>query len=275
LADPIRVATVRGTGLLGTPPEAAFDRLARLASKVLHARVGMVSLLDDCHLHVKSLVGLPGQGGGGRLPVEESFCQHVVITGRALLVDDARENELTRDLALVRAGVARSYAGVPLVLPGRQVAGALSVADSEPRAWQPEQVEILEDLAASVQTEIELRAMQRPRRRPKRAPAAGQDAELARYLAGVFREDSRRGLKQVADALRQKDAPAVARAAGELKGSSGQVGAAHTQAISAELQAVAETGELGSARALLRRLEAAVDATQSALSSAVPENAQK
>jgi signal transduction histidine kinase/CheY-like chemotaxis protein len=103
----------------------------------------------------------------------------------------------------------------------------------------------------------------------------GEDSQLIRDLAGLFREDSRRGLKQVADALRQKDAQGVARAAHALKGSSGQLGAARTEAISAELQAVAETGELGSAKVLLRRLETAVDAAQSALTTALPEGAAK
>ena len=102
-----------------------------------------------------------------------------------------------------------------------------------------------------------------------------QNSQLIRDLAGLFREDSRRGLKQVADALRQKDAQGVARAAHALKGSSGQLGAARTEAISAELQAVAETGELGSAKALLRRLETAVDAAQSALTTALPETPTK
>ena len=98
-----------------------------------------------------------------------------------------------------------------------------------------------------------------------------QNSQLIRDLAGLFREDSRRGLKQVADALSQWDAQGVARAAHALKGSSGQLGAARTEAISAELEAVAETGELGSAKALLRRLETAVDAAQSALTTALPE----
>ncbi len=102
-----------------------------------------------------------------------------------------------------------------------------------------------------------------------------QNSQLIRDLAGLFREDSRRGLKQVADALREKDARGVARAAHALKGSSGQLGAARTEAISAELQAVAETGELGSAKVLLRRLETAVDAAQSALTSALPETPTK
>ena len=98
-----------------------------------------------------------------------------------------------------------------------------------------------------------------------------RDSELIKSLAGLFREDSKRELKQVADALREKDAQGVARAAHALKGSSGQLGATRTEAISAELQAVAETGELGDAKALLRRLETAVDAAQSALSTALPE----
>jgi CheY-like chemotaxis protein len=98
-------------------------------------------------------------------------------------------------------------------------------------------------------------------------------SQLIRDLAGLFREDSKRGLAQVARALREKDAQGVARAAHALKGSSGQLGAERTQAISAELQAVAETGELSSAKALLRRLETAVDAAQSALTTALPDGA--
>jgi PAS domain S-box-containing protein len=98
------------------------------------------------------------------------------------------------------------------------------------------------------------------------------DSQLMRSLAGLFREDSKRGLKQVADALRERDAQGVARAAHALKGSSSQLGASRTEAISAELQAVAESGELGSAKALLRRLESAVDAAQDALSSALPDD---
>jgi two-component system sensor histidine kinase/response regulator len=158
LADPVRLAMLRSTGLVGTPQEEAFDRLAGLARKVLKAPVGMVSLLDDRHLHVKSCVGLPDLAKAGRVPVTESFCQHVVITEQALVVNDAREHELTRDLAIVKSGMALAYAGVPLVLAGGFVVGTLSVADSEPRTWAPEEVDLLRDLAASVLTEIEMRA---------------------------------------------------------------------------------------------------------------------
>jgi GAF domain-containing protein len=297
LADPVRLAALRGTGLIGAPREDAFDRLSGLARKVLQVPIGMVSLVDDRHLHVKSCAGLPGLAKAGRVPASESFCQHVVITQAALVVDDAREHELTCDLAIVKAGKMRAYAGVPLRLHGGSVVGTLCVADVEPRAWKPDEIDILEDLAASVVTEIELRTEVNARERAEaEAQPAAENADLdvtvlrrltadtatksesqqmVRYLAGMFREDSRRGLKQVADALRHKDAQGVARAAHALKGSSGQLGATRTEAISAELEAVAVTGELGSAKALLRRLETAVDAAQSALSSALPEGTAK
>ena len=54
--------------------------------------------------------------------------------------------------------MALAYAGVPLVLSGGFVIGALSVTDSKPRAWKAGEIEILHDLAASVLTEIEMRA---------------------------------------------------------------------------------------------------------------------
>ena len=75
-----------------------------------------------------------------------------------LVVEDAREHELTQGLAIVKSGKALAYAGVPLTLPGGYVVGTLCVADSKPRAWKAEEIGLLETLACSVLTEIEMRA---------------------------------------------------------------------------------------------------------------------
>src|SRR5215210_6178708 len=150
LSDPVRVAKLRATGLLGSPQEEAFDRLAGLAVKVLKAPVGMVTLLNDTHMHVKSCVGMPELAEAGRLPVTESFCQHVVAASEPLIVKDAREHERTKDLAIVKSGMALAYAGVPLTLPGGLTVGTLCVADAMPRTWTADEIEILEGLAQSV-----------------------------------------------------------------------------------------------------------------------------
>jgi PAS domain S-box-containing protein len=158
LADPVRVAMLRGTGLIGSPQEEAFDRLAGLARKVLKAPTAMITLLDDAHLHAKSCAGPRDVVKSGRTPVKETFCQHVVRSGEPLVVDDAREHELTSGLAAVKSGKALAYAGVPLTLHGGFVVGTLCVLDTKPRAWKADDVSILEDLARSVLTEIEMRA---------------------------------------------------------------------------------------------------------------------
>src|SRR6185503_13678623 len=51
-----------------------------------------------------------------------------------------------------------SYAGVPLTTRGGQAAGTLCVIDTLPRVWSPRDVALLQDLAASVVTEMELRS---------------------------------------------------------------------------------------------------------------------
>src|SRR3712207_3739378 len=46
LADPRRLAALRATGLLDTPPEPSFDRIVALARRVLGASAAVVSLLE-------------------------------------------------------------------------------------------------------------------------------------------------------------------------------------------------------------------------------------
>ncbi|HEV2149083.1 MAG TPA: hypothetical protein VGR37_16875, partial [Longimicrobiaceae bacterium] len=71
---PVRHGPLRGTGLLDAPPEEAFDRITRLAARVLRAPVALVALLDGDRLVVKSAVGLPADVLAPRaLPAEGSF----------------------------------------------------------------------------------------------------------------------------------------------------------------------------------------------------------
>src|SRR5918997_1608571 len=91
LADPARLAALRDSALLDSPPDEAFDRLTRLVTKVLHVPVALVSLVADDHQYFKSCVGPPELWATGRrTALTHSFCQHVVASGEPLVVDDAR-----------------------------------------------------------------------------------------------------------------------------------------------------------------------------------------
>jgi PAS domain S-box-containing protein len=64
--------------------------------------------------------------------------------------------------------------GVPLATEDGTVFGCFFVMDPRPRRWTPEQVEILQDLAASVMTEVELRLDQVERARTEAALRASE-----------------------------------------------------------------------------------------------------
>jgi hypothetical protein len=160
---PERLAALRRIGLLDTPPEEAFDRLTRLARRLLDAPVALVALVDEDRQFFKSALGLPEPWATRReTPLTHSVCQHALDSAEPLVIADARTDPLYCDsLAIPDLGVV-AYAGVPLVTAAGQALGTLCVIDHRPRRWTDEQIETLRTLAASVLTEIELHAAGRP-----------------------------------------------------------------------------------------------------------------
>ncbi len=158
LSDLGRLEALRLTGLMDSPCEPSFDRLTRLASRLLRAPVVLVSLVDPCRQFFKSSVGLPEPWASLRqTPLSHSFCQYVVGSGRPLVVGDARkrsplrENRAVRDLGVI------AYLGIPLATADGHVLGSFCAIDVVPREWDAVEVETMTDLAASVSTEIKLR----------------------------------------------------------------------------------------------------------------------
>jgi GAF domain-containing protein len=155
--DPGRLEALQATGLLDSDISPDFDRLARLASHVLHAPVALVSLVDRDRQFFKSCLGLPEPWASERgSPLTHSFCQHAVATREPLLVSDAREHPVLRDNLAIRDMGVIAYAGIPLIDKDGFALGTLCVIDSTPRHWTTEQVRLLSDIAASVVTEITL-----------------------------------------------------------------------------------------------------------------------
>ena len=155
--DADRLRALRRTGLLDTPAEDAFDRPARLAAKVLHAPVALVSLIDEDRQFFKSCLGLPEPWAGQReTPLSHSFCQHAVAAGRALVVDDAREHPVLRDNPAIQDLGVVAYMGIPLIDDEGFALGTLCVIDSKPRHWTPEEADVLQDLAALVIAQVGL-----------------------------------------------------------------------------------------------------------------------
>jgi PAS domain S-box-containing protein len=158
LTDPRRLEALRRTLLLDTPPEESFDRLARLAGRLLSTPIVLVSLVDEDRQFFKSCIGLSEPLATLReMPISYSFCRHAVDSASPLILEDAREHPLFRDNPSVAELGVVGYAGIPLITPEGHALGSFCVLDTRPRNWTAEQVEVLKDLAASVMTEIRLR----------------------------------------------------------------------------------------------------------------------
>ncbi|MCW3050450.1 MAG: sensor signal transduction histidine kinase [Solirubrobacterales bacterium] len=165
--DDGRLAALRATGLLDTPPEEAFDRLANLARRVVNAPGALISLLNGDSEFLKSSVGLPEPWASSRrLPLSHSFARYPVADLQPLIVTDAREHPGLRGHAAIEDMGVVAYVGIPLVTADDRALGALSVFDSHPRVWTADQVDLLRDIAGSVMTEIELRTAAATRPQP-------------------------------------------------------------------------------------------------------------
>jgi GAF domain-containing protein len=159
LAEPGRLAAVRDALLLDTAPEESFDRLARLAARVVGAPVALVTAVDEDRQFFKSCLGLPEPWATRReTPLSHSFCQHVVTAREPVIIADAREDPRVADNLAIRDLGVIAYLGVPLMTAGAHAIGTLCVIDHEPRIWTSDEVSLVTDIAAAVVTEITLRA---------------------------------------------------------------------------------------------------------------------
>ncbi len=146
-----------GTGLQATGDQ-AFDRFARMATRQLGVPVGLVSLVDDTRQFFPGQVGLPDPWCDLReTPLTHSFCQHVVLSGEPLVIEDARTVPLVMDNLAIRDLSVVAYAGMPLTDGSGNVLGSLCAISDEPRQWSSNDLMFLADLAATCSSELRLR----------------------------------------------------------------------------------------------------------------------
>jgi hypothetical protein len=157
VADGERLAELQRSGLLDSPPEAAYDRVTQLAVRLLEAPVALISLVDEDRQFFKSCIGLGEPWSSTReTPLSHSFCQHALESPTPVVIEDARVHPLVRENLAIRDLDVIAYLGIPLITAAGHTLGTLCVIDHKPRAWTADQIETITVLAASVVSEIEL-----------------------------------------------------------------------------------------------------------------------
>lgn len=148
-----RIKALRSLNLLDTGPEARFDRIVRLASRLFGAPMVFVSLIDRDRQWFKARVGIDVP----QTPRDISFCSHAILHDTPLIVPDAtRDARFAGNPFVVGEPHIRFYAGRPLRTKGGQKIGTLCIADKKPRDFGDHERATLEELASLIERELEL-----------------------------------------------------------------------------------------------------------------------
>lgn len=178
LRDPPRLEDLDATGLLDSPPEESFDRLTRLAAKLLGAPTALITLVDKDRQFFKSQVGLRGAYARDReTRLSHSFCQWVVSGKEQLVVPDANKHPVLKSNLAIRDMGVVAYAGVPISGQSGQAIGSFCAIDSKARPWSEEDLATLRDLAGVTEAYATLE-------RAKRSGAGRQSRNVSMHVAG-------------------------------------------------------------------------------------------
>ncbi len=146
-----RLAALDKMRVTYTPAEERFDRLARMACRLLDVPIATVTLVDAERQWFKAREGTLKSEDDRAV----SFCAHAILEPETLVVPDAAVDPRFADNPLVTGEpYIRFYAGHPLQAPDGSRLGTLCVIDRRPRAMGESDLEVLRDLAAMTESEL-------------------------------------------------------------------------------------------------------------------------
>lgn len=161
IADPARLAAVRESGLLDSDVEEAFDRLTRLAVTLLGVPAAFISLVDEHRDFYKSACGFGEPLATVRELTGPTFCHYAILSAEPLIIPNTVADPLYRTVPTVKTLGVAAYVGIPLITADGHALGSFCAIDIKPRSWTEVEIQVLTELAASAQREIELRSAAR------------------------------------------------------------------------------------------------------------------
>jgi len=148
-----RMKAVRRYDILDSPPDGAFDRITALVARRFRVPIAIISVVDEDRIWFKSHHGLPVR----QIDREPGLCASAILGGVPYLIEDARVDPRSLANPLVAGDFGlRFYAAVPLTTSDGHSLGTLCVLDKEPRSFDEEQIEDLQDFATIVMDQLEL-----------------------------------------------------------------------------------------------------------------------
>ena len=146
-----RLNMLLSLNILDTPPEERFERFVKLSQRIFKVPIVLISLVDKNRMWFKSCHGLSIT----EAPRSISFCAHAILSNEVFVIPDAALDPRFADNPLVvNSPYIRFYAGQPLKANNVAVMGTLCIIDTKPRKLSQTDFDILRDLAALVESEL-------------------------------------------------------------------------------------------------------------------------
>lgn len=145
---------MRRYDILDTPPDGAFDRVCALARRFFQVPIATVTIVDEDRIWFKAAEGLDA----AETSRDPGLCASAILDDGAYVVTDGLSDPRTVENSLVHGdpGV-RFYAAAPITTTDGYRLGTVNVIGTEPREVTEEEARTLEELAAIVMDELELR----------------------------------------------------------------------------------------------------------------------
>ncbi len=149
-----RLAAIQRYQILDTPPDGAFDRVTAIAARLFQVPIALVTIVDHDRIWFKSRYGLDIP----QIKREPGLCASAMLQDEVYAITDALRDPRTLTNSLVRGEFGlRFYAAAPLITQEGYRLGTLCVIDQKPRSITPDEKQTLQDLAAIVMDQMELR----------------------------------------------------------------------------------------------------------------------
>jgi serine/threonine protein kinase len=153
-----RMRAVERYRILDTPADGAFDRIASLAARMFSVPVAIVSVVDHDRIWFKAHHGTDVTEIGR----DPGLCASAILQDEAWVIESATADPRTLANPLVAGEFGlQFYAGVPLRTPDGYNLGTFCILDREPRTFTAADTRTLEDLAAIVMNDLEMRLQSR------------------------------------------------------------------------------------------------------------------
>lgn len=152
--DAERIAALHASGILDGHAREELDALAKRAADVFDVGFAVISAIDgEREFIVGQSRDLPGMrtGDGTDMIVmlrHQAVCDHVVGSGRMLVVSDAERDPRFADHPAIALWNTRFYAGAPLRTADGHVLGAFCLLDTKPHGLDDKEKGLLDTLAA-------------------------------------------------------------------------------------------------------------------------------